>query len=47
LREMTRNPRLPHPEDFLELRHGKFLFLEEQEQAEPGWVGEEAEKING
>ncbi len=47
LREMTRDARLAHAENFLQLRHRKLLFLEEQEQAEPGRVGEQPEKING
>ena len=47
LRQMARDARLPHAENFLQLRHRKLLFFEEQEQAEPGRVGEQTEKING
>jgi hypothetical protein len=38
---------LAHPEDFLELGHGKLVLLEQKEQPEPGGVGEELEKIYG
>jgi hypothetical protein len=37
---------LPHPKNFLELRDRELLFFEEEEEAEPGRVGEEAKKIN-
>jgi hypothetical protein len=46
LGEVTRNARLPHAENFLELRDRELLFFQEQEQAEPGRVGEQAKKIN-
>jgi hypothetical protein len=38
---------LSHPEDLLELGHGKLVLLEEKEEPEPGRIGEELEKING
>jgi hypothetical protein len=38
---------LTHAKDLLELGHGKLFFLEEEEEAKPGRVGEEAKKING
>jgi hypothetical protein len=46
LGEMAGNPGLAHAEDLLQLGNGQFLLLEEQEQAQAGWVGQEAEQIN-
>src|SRR5205085_2065057 len=47
LGEMTRDARLAHPENFLELGHGKLVFLEKKNEPEPGRIGQELEKING
>jgi hypothetical protein len=47
LREMTRDSRLAHPENLLELGHGKLVFFQEKEEPEPGRIGQELEKING
>ncbi len=47
LGEMTRDPGLAHPENFLELGHGEFVFLEEKQKPKPGGIGQELEKING
>src|SRR5205085_541422 len=47
LRQMTRDARLPHPENFLKLGYGKFVFLQEKEEAQPRWIGQELQKING
>jgi hypothetical protein len=44
---MTRDARLPHPENFLELRHRQLFLFQQEEQPKPGWIGQEAEKING
>ena len=42
---MTRDARLPHAHDVLQLRDRKFLLLEQKDQAQPGRIGEQAEKI--
>jgi hypothetical protein len=47
LGQMTRNARLPHPENLLQLGHGKLVLLEEKNEPEPGRVREQAQKING
>jgi hypothetical protein len=31
----------------LELGHGELVFLEQKEEAKPGGIGQEPEKING
>ena len=38
--KMGRNPRLPHPEDFLNLSNGKLLPFQEKKQSSPNWIGE-------
>ena len=42
---MARNARLPHPHDVLQLGDGEFLLLEQEEQAQPGGIGHQAEEI--
>jgi hypothetical protein len=44
---MTRDAGLPHAQNFLQLRHGKLVLLQEEKEPEPRRIGEEAEKING
>jgi hypothetical protein len=46
LGEVTRNARLAHAENFLELGNRELLFFQKQEQAKPGRVREQAKKIN-
>src|SRR2546423_10935026 len=47
LGEMARDPRLAHAENLLELGYGKLVFFQEKQEAEPGWIGQELEKIYG
>jgi hypothetical protein len=44
---MTRNARLAHAENLLELGHGKLVLLKKEKEAEPSRVCQELEKING
>ena len=46
LREMTRNPRLAHPENFLKLGHGKFFPFEKKQESQTSRVGQQFQKIN-
>jgi hypothetical protein len=47
MRQVTRNARLAHSKNFLQLGHGKLVFFQEEQEPEPGRVGEETQKING
>ena len=45
LREVTGNARLAHAEDFLDLDDGELLLLQEEEETEPGFIGEKAQRF--
>ena len=45
LRKMTRDSRLAHAHDVLQLGDGEFLLLEEEHEPEPGGICEEPKKI--
>ncbi len=38
---------MPHPENILQFRNRQFLLLQQEQEAEPGRIGQEAEEING
>ena len=46
LGEMAGNAGLAHPQNFLELGHGKLLLLEKEEEAEARGIGDEAKEVN-
>src|SRR5205823_4826870 len=43
LREMTRDTRLSHAKNVLQLGHRKFLLLEQKEETQPRRIGQEPE----
>jgi hypothetical protein len=43
LREMTRNARLTHAKNVLQLGHRKFRFLEQKKETQPRRIGHEPE----
>ncbi len=43
LREMAGDAGLPHAQHFLDLDDGELLFLQQKEQAQTRFVGEEAQ----
>ena len=45
LSELRRYPGLAHAEDFLQFRHAEILLREQEEQPEPGAVGEQFQGI--
>jgi hypothetical protein len=43
--EMPGDARLSHAEDFLEFEDGEFFLLKEEQEAQPGFIGEQAQEF--
>jgi hypothetical protein len=46
VRQMTGNPGLTHAENLLQLEDGEFFLLQKEEEAEPCFVGEKAQRFD-
>jgi hypothetical protein len=42
---MPGDARLSHAEDFLEFEDGEFFLLKEEQEAQPGFIGEQAQEF--
>jgi hypothetical protein len=44
---MTGDARLAHTQNLLQLCDGKLFLLEQKQQTQSGWVGQQPQQING